>query len=229
LARFSDRIALSFAATSGVPEGRKRVLTGNPVRAAITAREKAAYVAAEDNLKLLVLGGSLGAQVFATLIPAALGYLPAALLGRISLTMQCPAASIETARAALLACGVTAMLEPFFADVAELMAEAHLVVARAGGSTVAELAVIGRPAVLIPLRINDDQPANADALAAAGGAVRVEQSDGAEALASVLKRLLNEPARLVAMADAARRMGIVDAAERLADVVQKAVVKEAVI
>ncbi len=228
LAKMCDRMALSFAVTSGVPKGRERVLTGNPVRAAITARAGAPYIAADETINLLVLGGSLGARIFATLIPSALGHLPPALLRGISLTMQCPDASIETARATLLACGVPAVLEPFFADVAGLMADSHLVVARAGGSTVAELAVIGRPAVLIPLRINDDQPANADALAAAGGAVRVEQSEGAEALARILENLLNDPARLTEMASAAGRMGIVDAAERLADLVQKCVVAETV-
>ncbi len=228
LAKFCDRMALSFAATSGVPARRDCVLTGNPVRAAITALAGAPYVPPGEKINLLVLGGSLGARAFATLIPSALGHLPPALLGRISLTMQCPAASIETARAALLACGVTAVLEPFFADVARLMADAHLVVARAGGSTVAELAVVGRPAVLIPLRINADQPANADALAATGGAVRVEQSEGAEALAKVLESLLNDPARLAEMASAAGRMGIIDAAARLADLVQNSIVAETV-
>ncbi len=205
LAKFCDRMALSFAATSGVPARRDCVLTGNPVRAAITALAGAPYVPPGEKINLLVLGGSLGARAFATLIPSALGHLPPALLGRISLTMQCPAASIETARAALLACGVTAVLEPFFADVA-----------------------VGRPAVLIPLRINADQPANADTLAATGGAVRVEQSEGAEALAKVLESLLNDPARLAEMASAARRMGIIDAAARLADLVQNSIVAETV-
>jgi UDP-N-acetylglucosamine--N-acetylmuramyl-(pentapeptide) pyrophosphoryl-undecaprenol N-acetylglucosamine transferase len=131
---------------------------------------------------------------------------------------------IDPARAALAASGVTANLAPFFEDVATLLVEAHLVIARSGGSTVAELAVIGRPAVLIPLRINDDQRANADALAAAGGAVRVEQSDGAAALAGAMETLLADPARLAEMARAAGAMGIADAAERLADLVQAAMV-----
>jgi UDP-N-acetylglucosamine--N-acetylmuramyl-(pentapeptide) pyrophosphoryl-undecaprenol N-acetylglucosamine transferase len=202
------------------------VLTGNPVRPAIAALAHAPYAAAEDKVNLLVLGGSLGARVFATLVPAALAHLPAELLGRISLTMQCPAASIETAQAALLACGVTANLSPFFKDVAGLMAGSHLVLARSGGSTVAELAVIGRPAVLVPLTINEDQRANADALAAAGGAVRVEQSEGAEALAKELERLLTDPQGLCAMAEAAAAMGIVDAATRLADLVQASIAAE---
>jgi UDP-N-acetylglucosamine--N-acetylmuramyl-(pentapeptide) pyrophosphoryl-undecaprenol N-acetylglucosamine transferase len=215
LARFADQIAGSFP-------GMRGVLTGNPVRPAITAFANAPYVAAAHKINLLVLGGSLGATVFATLIPEALSLLPETLRARISLTMQCPAGVIEPARAALAACGVEATLAPFFDDVAALMVAAHLVVARSGGSTVAELAVIGRPAVLIPLRINNDQRANADALAAMGGAVRVEQGDGAAALAAVIHDLLADPAKLTAMAQSAARMGITGAAEKLADMVQRA-------
>ncbi len=217
LAKISDRIAVSFPSTSGT-------LTGNPVRPAIAAHAKAAYAGPAAEIKLLVLGGSLGATAFATLIPEALALLPVALRNKIVLTMQCPAAVIEDARAALAACEVNASLAPFFEDVATLLVESHLVVARSGGSTVAELAVIGRPTILVPLRINDDQRANADALAAAGGAVRVEQSDGAAALAGALETLLTDPARLVKMARAAGAMGITDAAERLADLVLAAMV-----
>jgi len=220
LATFADRIALSFAPTKGVPQGRDSRLTGNPVRPPITAQIKAPYMPATDKINLLVLGGSLGATAFASLIPAALARLPDDLRSRLSLTMQCPARVIDEARAALAAAGVNAVLAPFFADVARLIVDAHLVVARAGGSTVAELAVIGRPAVLIPLRINDDQLANAQALAVAGGAVVVAQSDGAAALAAAIEALLLNPAQLAAMAIAAGRMGIADAAEQLADMVQ---------
>lgn len=226
LAKFSDQVALSFASTAGLPAGRKTVLTGNPVRAAITARARAPYTPSSDKINILVLGGSLGATIFATLIPAALAHLPPALLERVSLNMQCPASSIETARAALLACGVTATLAPFFADVATLLENAHLVLARSGGSTVAELAVIGRPAILVPLRINEDQRANAQALAAAGGAIMVDQSEGAQVLAAALQSLLENPQTLAMMAEKSGQMGIVDAAERLADLVQSEMARE---
>jgi len=221
LAHFADVVAVSFAETGGVPGGRKTVLTGNPVRGAIVP---AAYKAPRERTKILVLGGSLGARVFAALIPEALALLPDALRLRIDLTMQCPADVLEGARAALAARGVAAEMAPFFGNVAELLEQANLVVARSGGSTVAELAAVGRPAVLIPLTINDDQRANAAALAQAGGAVVVEQSEGAAALAKVLQALLVAPETLVAMAAAAGRMGIVDAAERLADVVEREMV-----
>jgi UDP-N-acetylglucosamine--N-acetylmuramyl-(pentapeptide) pyrophosphoryl-undecaprenol N-acetylglucosamine transferase len=226
LSRFSDRIALSFAATQGLPAGCDGALTGNPVRPAIVARAGTPYASPAETINLLVLGGSLGARVFATLIPAAVARLPAPLRARLALTMQCPAGVIDEARVALQACGVAATLAPFFDDVASLLVNAHLVVARAGGSTVAELAVIGRPAVLIPLRINQDQHANAQALAQAGGAVLVEQAAGDAALAEVLQNLLTQPSTLDAMARAAGRMGIVDAAARLADMVQDAMARE---
>jgi UDP-N-acetylglucosamine--N-acetylmuramyl-(pentapeptide) pyrophosphoryl-undecaprenol N-acetylglucosamine transferase len=217
LAKFSDRIALSFPATGGLPAGAKTTLTGNPVRPTIIALAKAPYAAADPKIKLLVLGGSLGATVFATLLPAALARLPEALRARIELTMQCPAPVLEAARAGLAAAGITATLAPFFHNIPELLVNAHLVVARAGGSTVAELAVIGRPAILIPLRINDDQRANAEALVQAGGALRVEQSEGDAALAAAIETLLNDPERLRSMAAAAGTFAITDAAERLAE------------
>ena len=216
LARFADRIALSFAQTGGLPAGRSSILTGNPVRPAICARALAPYIVPDDEIRLLVLGGSLGARVFATLIPEALALLSASLRDRIVLTMQCPPAEIAAARSKLT---VQAELAPFFDDVAGLLQQTHLVIARSGGSTVAELAVIGRPAILIPLTINADQRANAHALAQAGGAIVVEQSAGAAALAAATEKLLSNPRNLNVMASAAGTMGIADAAEHLATLV----------
>jgi UDP-N-acetylglucosamine--N-acetylmuramyl-(pentapeptide) pyrophosphoryl-undecaprenol N-acetylglucosamine transferase len=222
LARFADRIALSFPQTGGLPKSAKTVLTGNPTRPAITP---APYALPGEKINLLVLGGSLGATAFATLIPAALARLPEALRNRINLTMQCPATVIETARAALASAGITPTLAPFFQDVAGLLVASHLVIARSGGSTVAELAVIGRPAILIPLRINADQRANAMALATAGGAVLIEQTEGDDSLAAALQTLLMDPQRLAAMAAAAASTGIADAASRLAALTNELVTK----
>jgi UDP-N-acetylglucosamine--N-acetylmuramyl-(pentapeptide) pyrophosphoryl-undecaprenol N-acetylglucosamine transferase len=223
LARLCDKIALSFADTAGVPAGRLAVHTGNPVRPAIVAQAGAPYAPLPaQKIDVLVLGGSLGARVFAGLIPAALAQLPEASRARIRLTMQCPAPVLAEAEAALVACGVQAELSPFFDDVAGLLTRAHLVIGRAGGSTCAELTVIGRPAVLIPLQINADQHANAQALVAAGAAVLVRQTEGPEALGQALEALLQDPARLQAMAQAAAKMGIRDAAVRLADLVAPA-------
>ena len=224
LARFCDRIALSFAQTAGVPAGSNCIVTGNPVRPAILAREKAPYVAPLEKIHLLVLGGSLGARVFATLVPAALAVLPAPLRARLVLTMQCPAQEIALANAALAEAGVEAALSPFFEDVAALIADAHLVIARSGGSTVAELAVIGRPAIFIPLGINADQRANANALASIGGAWVCEQAGlTPQILAERIEILLDKPEELAKAAAASASAGRVDAAVKLADMVMEAV------
>jgi UDP-N-acetylglucosamine--N-acetylmuramyl-(pentapeptide) pyrophosphoryl-undecaprenol N-acetylglucosamine transferase len=228
LARLADHVALSFAATAGVPGGRGTTLTGNPVRPAIAARAGAPYAPPGDRISLLIVGGSLGATSFATLIPQALAMLTSALRERIDLTMQCPAPVLEAARQALAAGGVNAHLSPFFDDVAALATAAHLIVARAGGSTVAELRVIGRPAVLIPLTINADQRANARALVDGGGARLVEQSEGPAALARAIEMLLADPARLSAMAAANAAAGIADAAARLADLTESLIIQHAV-
>jgi UDP-N-acetylglucosamine--N-acetylmuramyl-(pentapeptide) pyrophosphoryl-undecaprenol N-acetylglucosamine transferase len=226
LARICDHIALSFPETSGLPPGRAGVFTGNPVRPAILAQEKAPYAPPGDEIHLLVLGGSLGARVFGSLVPAALALLPAALRARIRLTMQCPAQELEGARAALAACQIAATLAPFFEDVAALLADAHLVIARSGGSTVAELAVVGRPAIFIPLGINADQRANAGALAAIGGAWMLEQAGlTPETLAEKIEIVLMKPEELQIAAAHAASAGRVDAAVRLADMVMEGVAR----
>jgi UDP-N-acetylglucosamine--N-acetylmuramyl-(pentapeptide) pyrophosphoryl-undecaprenol N-acetylglucosamine transferase len=118
--------------------------------------------------------------------------------------------------------GLKAEVATFFNDLPARMAASHLVIARSGASTVAELAAIGRPAILVPLphALDNDQLANATALAAAGGAMLVRQADfTAERLAQDLTQLFGDPAQLSAMASSAKRTGNADAAERLADLV----------
>jgi UDP-N-acetylglucosamine--N-acetylmuramyl-(pentapeptide) pyrophosphoryl-undecaprenol N-acetylglucosamine transferase len=224
LARLADHVALSFAATAGVPAGRAATLTGNPVRPAIAAAAGAPYAPPAARINLLVVAGSLGAVSFATLIPAALALLPVALRQRLDLTMQCPASALDAARAALAAAGITATLAPFFTDVAARAVAAHLIVSRAGGSTVAEHRVIGRPAILIPLTINADQRANARALVSNGGVLLVEQSTGPAALAAAIESLVTNPERLAAMAAANAAAGIRDAAARLADLTESLII-----
>lgn len=221
LARFADHLALSFEKTAGIPGKIRTTLTGNPVRPAVTALAGAPYDASGEKIRLLVLGGSLGARIFATLIPAALALLPGELRARIALAMQCPEAEIEAARSALDVSGIAHEVAPFFPDVAERIAAAHLVIARAGGSTVAELAVIGRPAIFIPLAINQDQRHNADALARRGGAIRLDQATTTPAmLARAIETLLDAPEHLASMAEASAKAGTADATARLADLVQ---------
>jgi UDP-N-acetylglucosamine--N-acetylmuramyl-(pentapeptide) pyrophosphoryl-undecaprenol N-acetylglucosamine transferase len=224
LCRFARTLALSFTATSAIPAGTATRLTGNPVRrsiAALTGTPPAGGPPA-----LLVLGGSLGARVFSDVVPDAVGLLPPALAARLRLTQQCRAEDLGRVAARYAAIGIAAELAPFFGDVAARLAAATLVIARAGASTVAELTVIGRPAILVPLpsAIDDHQTANAQALAMIGGAVVIAQPDFTPAtLAAELEAWLGAPSRLSTAACATAGLGVPDAAARLADLVEQTI------
>lgn len=226
LSRFAALLALNFAKTQLVPGGVKTVCVGNPVRPAIAALAGGGYAPPGQMIELLVVGGSLGAQVFSTLIPQALALLPAELRARLHLTQQCRAEGAESARAVLKQAGIEAVLSPFFTDMPDLLAKAHLVVARAGASTVAEIEVVGRPAIFIPLpsAIDDHQRINAEALARQGGAVSLNQAKVTpETLAREIEILLNEPARLQKMAACSAGFGQPQAAAKLADLVMEGI------
>jgi UDP-N-acetylglucosamine--N-acetylmuramyl-(pentapeptide) pyrophosphoryl-undecaprenol N-acetylglucosamine transferase len=221
LARFADTLALSHAGTTRVPHGAHTLVTGNPVRSVIAAHVAAAF-ADTQTLHVLVLGGSLGARVFSDIVPSALAALPPEQRARLRITQQCRAEDLERVRAAYQQSGVVAELAPFFPDVATLLASAHLVIARAGASTVAELAVIGRAAILVPLphAIDDHQTANARALADAGVAWLMPQpAFTSDALAARLTELLAQPLLLADASARAAALGHADAASRLADAV----------
>ncbi len=223
LARAADRLLLNFPDTLKIPGGIETAVLGNPVRPAIAVLSGEGYAPPDEKIELLCLGGSLGAKIFGTLIPAALALLPAELRGKIKLTQQCRTEELPAAQATLREAGIEAELSPFFDNVAALLARAHLVIARAGASTVAELSVAGRPAILIPLpgAIDDHQRANADALVAAGGGWRLDQNGlTAEILADKIETLLNQTELLTTAAAASGRYGRPDAASRLADLVQ---------
>ncbi len=225
LARYAACMALSFPDTARVPVGIATKLTGNPVRPAIAALAGADYAPpdATGPLRLLVLGGSLGARVFADVLPAALAVLPEALRTRLSVVQQCRAEDLARVRTAYDAAGIAAELAPFFADVAARLAATHLVVSRAGASSVAELAVAGRPALLVPLpgAIDDHQSANARALVAAGAAKAIAQAACTPAaLAERLLAWLGDPSRLEDAARATASVARADAAVRLADLVE---------
>ncbi len=234
LARHASVLALSFAGTSGVPRKVRRLVTGNPVRPAVIALSEAGYAAPAGqrhdgsieggSVRLLVLGGSLGARVFSDIVPAALARLPMELRARLRITQQCRAEDLERVRAAYAAAEISADLAPFFDDVADRLRTAHLVIARAGASTVAELAIAGRPAILVPLpgAIDDHQSANAMALADAGGAWVIPQPEfTVEALTYRLVNLLPYPTLLARAATFARLVARPGAAAALANVVEQ--------
>ncbi len=229
LARHADALALSFADTARVPSGVRAIITGNPVRPAIAAIPPYAAPLQGDTLRLLVLGGSLGARVLSDVVPNAVAALPQALRTRLSVVQQCRAEDLARVRGVYAGAGMPTELAAFFPDVAARLSETHLVIARAGASTVAELAVAGRPAILVPLpgAIDDHQSANARALAEAGAVVIAQRDLTAHVLAAHLSDLLDAPARLDAIAIAARGLAQADATQRLAGLIDTLIAQEA--
>jgi UDP-N-acetylglucosamine--N-acetylmuramyl-(pentapeptide) pyrophosphoryl-undecaprenol N-acetylglucosamine transferase len=228
LAHFADRLALSFTATEKMPRVAAFV-TGNPVRPAIAALAALPYVPPAEKARLLVLGGSLGARVFSDVVPAAVASLPDGLLSRMVVIQQCRTEDLGRVRAAYDLAGIDAELAVFFPDIAEKLASAHLVIARAGASTVAELAIAGRPAILVPLpgAIDDHQSANARALVGARGASMIAQGDfSPQSLRERLAALFAAPELLSHAARAARSAAHPDATAQLADLVDGLVRRE---
>lgn len=227
--QLSGRVTAIATSFPGVLNGdpalaRKASFTGNPVRPMVIEAATTPYDAprAGGPFRLCVFGGSQGARVMSEIVPPALERVDAALRSRLVLVQQARAedkAAVEEAYARL---GVSAEIAPFFVDLPARLASAHLVIARSGASTVAELSVIGRPSILVPLphALDQDQLMNAATLASAGAATVVKQADFTpDWLADELTRLLADPSPLAAAAAAARAQGHADAADRLADLV----------
>jgi UDP-N-acetylglucosamine--N-acetylmuramyl-(pentapeptide) pyrophosphoryl-undecaprenol N-acetylglucosamine transferase len=219
-------IAISF---TGVLDRAPRLAakathTGNPVRPAVIAAAAMPYpeLAADGLVRLLVFGGSQGARIMSEIVPAAIERLDQALRVRLLVAQQARVEDLAQVRDIYARLSISAEVAPFFPDLPARIAAAHLVVARSGASTVAELAVIGRAAILVPLphALDQDQRANAAVLEQAGAAIRLHQDDFSPArLAAEITKLAAEPRRLTAMATAAKSAGAIDAAERLADLV----------
>ena len=204
----------------------KTTTTGTPMRPAILAAAAVPFAPPDPTgpLRLLVVGGSQGARVMADIVPGAIERLEPALWNRLNLIQQVREEDLARVRAVYDRLKINAELAPFFGDLPARLASSHLVVSRSGAGTVAELAAIGRPSILVPLpgAIDQDQFANAGVLVSANGAIRIVQSDFTpDRLAAEISALAAEPGRLVAMATGARTVGRLDAGERLADLVAK--------
>jgi UDP-N-acetylglucosamine--N-acetylmuramyl-(pentapeptide) pyrophosphoryl-undecaprenol N-acetylglucosamine transferase len=225
LAPFVTQVACAFPALAKAPAriAATKIVTGNPVRPAIAALAGEGYAPPGDEIRVLITGGSQGARLLSELMPVALAALPEALRARLRVEQQTRPESLDFARQIYLESGITAEVAPFFRDMAARLPRAHLVIGRAGASTVTELAVAGRPSILIPLGValDDDQGQNAAILGAAGAAEVLRERDlTAPAMTTLLAALLTDGPRLARMA-AAADLGRPDGAERLADVVER--------
>jgi UDP-N-acetylglucosamine--N-acetylmuramyl-(pentapeptide) pyrophosphoryl-undecaprenol N-acetylglucosamine transferase len=207
------------------PEVKARaVVVGNPVRPEIRALSGQSYTSPTDKIHILITGGSQGARLLSDLMPVAIAALPEAIRLRLKVQQQTRAESMEEARRVYADALVEAEVAPFFRDMAGRLGSAHLVVGRAGASTVSEIAVAGKPSILIPLKIamDDHQRFNAKLLTDAGAAeVASEDVLTTEVMTKALATLLGHPDRLVRMAAAAKSVAKPRAAEALADLVEQ--------
>jgi len=204
----------------------KTTTVGTPMRPAILEAAAVNYVPPETTapFRLLVVGGSQGARVMSDIVPGAIERLEPALWRRLILTQQVREEDMTRVRAVYDRLKINAEFAPFFTDLPARLSSNHLIVSRSGAGTVAELAAIGRPSILVPLpgSIDQDQFANAGVLSKANGALRIAQADfTSDRLAAEISALAAEPKQLAAMAAGARTVGRLDAAERLADLVVK--------
>jgi UDP-N-acetylglucosamine--N-acetylmuramyl-(pentapeptide) pyrophosphoryl-undecaprenol N-acetylglucosamine transferase len=198
-------------------------VVGSPVRPEIRAIAGRPYAPPAGEIRILITGGSQGARLLSETTPRAIARLPEALRARLSVQQQTRPESADVARAIYQEAMVKAEIAPFFRDMASRLAETHLMIGRSGSSTVCEIAAVGRPSILIPLKValDDDQGENARLLVEVGAAEMLrEDAFTVESLAGLIETLVGDPARLEKMANAAKSVARIDAADRLADLVE---------
>ncbi|MDF3414125.1 UDP-N-acetylglucosamine--N-acetylmuramyl-(pentapeptide) pyrophosphoryl-undecaprenol N-acetylglucosamine transferase [Sulfitobacter sp. M57] len=218
-----DRVACGTWPTE-LPDGVEGVHVGNPVRASVLERAGAGYIPPGDYpMELLVMGGSQGARILSEVVPPAIAALPMEMLKNIRVSHQARDEDGERVIAFYRDNGINADVQPFFEDVPRRMSEAQLVITRAGASTVADMSVIGRPSILVPLAaaIRDEQTANGRGLVDAGAAVMLtEQEASPDTLTEQIQTILSMPEIALQMASAALSVGKPEAAEALAALVE---------
>jgi UDP-N-acetylglucosamine--N-acetylmuramyl-(pentapeptide) pyrophosphoryl-undecaprenol N-acetylglucosamine transferase len=227
-ARSAKSLALSFQSTSRVPSRAQSacVVTGNPVRKEIAKIGKESYPSISEDrmLRLLIVGGSQGARIFSDIVPQAISLLPAAQRKRIQVTQQCRQEDFERVTKIYRAFGIHAEIAPFFKDIPDRLRWAHLVISRAGATTLAEVTTAGRPALLVPLSIatDDHQRSNANALIHGGGGWLMLESEFTSAnLAKRLIKLFSKPNKLRKAAKSSLELAKPGATKQLAEIVER--------
>jgi UDP-N-acetylglucosamine--N-acetylmuramyl-(pentapeptide) pyrophosphoryl-undecaprenol N-acetylglucosamine transferase len=222
-ARRVDAVACGTWPTE-LPSGVAGIHTGNPVRAAILARAGAPYMPPGDwPMSLLVFGGSQGARILSDIVPEAVAMLPEGLRDRLRVAQQARPEDIDRVAGAYADMGVRAEVEPFFEDMPRRLTEAQLVIARSGASSVADICVVGRPAIYIPYAaaVRDEQTANARGpVAAEAAALMPERKLTPEVLSETIAAILTQPDAALRMAQAALSVSVPDATERLVALVE---------
>lgn len=226
LGRFADVLAMSFGTTKFADaQNLEKIVTGNPVRDRVRAVSATPYpeLTADGPIRLVVFGGSQGAKAISDIVPSAVALIPDTIRPRLQIVQQCRAEDLDRVAEVYRKAKVNVELAAFFTDLPERIARAHLVIGRSGASTIAELTVLGRPSILVPLpgALDADQKNNAQVVEAAGGGWVAEQATlSPQSLGTRLTDLLTDPMTLTKAAAAARSLGQPRAVEKLADIAE---------
>lgn len=227
-ARRATVVASGFARLDRLPAGANHQPIGNPVRPPVAAMRDVDFPSTSGDLTIFITGGSQGARILGEAIPLAIAnHIPAPLRARLKIVQQVREEQLDDVRAIYDKVQVDATLQPFFSDMPERLAAAHMVIARSGAGTVSEIAAIGRPSILIPLKIAMDnhQEANAEGLVEAGAAdMLLEDNLYPNLLGELIAVRLGDGAELATRAAAAKAVGNVRAAQDLADLAEEVAV-----
>ena len=226
LSKYAALIAQSFKKVKYTPAGIKTILTGMPIRKTIAEVREIPFPALgkEDKFQIMVLGGSQGAKIFGDIVPEVIKKLSPARRKKIRIFQQCREADVENVKTAYDGCGAEVTVSHFFNNMPELYAGTHLIISRAGASSVSEIAAGGIPSILVPLpnAADDHQTANAREIGDAKAGIVLKQKDFTPArLGELLKDLMSSPKKLSQMSENAKSVGITDAAVRFADAGEK--------
>jgi UDP-N-acetylglucosamine--N-acetylmuramyl-(pentapeptide) pyrophosphoryl-undecaprenol N-acetylglucosamine transferase len=223
LSRIANVMATSFEGTLGAEtNGSETIRIGNPVRAEIINARTTPYPSLNENspINILVIGGSLGAKVLSQVVPEAILLLPDDLRKNIMVTQQCREDDIALVKSIYSKAKQKSEIKVFFGNISEKIRDAHLVISRSGASTIAELSVVGRPAIFVPYKFaaDDHQHINANSMVKAGGAWSFREVDlNSKNLAKFLKTILLDSKKLITAANAAYQCGVPNSAELFAD------------
>lgn len=225
LAKRAGIIAVSFPGTTGIPPATKEktVVTGNPVRADILAVRDIPYQTPTDKIRIFITGGSQAARIFSDVVPKAVSLLPKDMQARLQIFHQCRQDSLTATAAQYKTAGIDADIRPFFDNMAEQLQCCHLFIGRSGASTVSEIAIVGRPAIFVPMQHADmQQKLNAETLTGFGGGWLIPQTElTAAAFAQKLENIVKEPDLLAKAAALGREHGQPGATKKLADIAEK--------
>ncbi|MBQ9732219.1 MAG: undecaprenyldiphospho-muramoylpentapeptide beta-N-acetylglucosaminyltransferase [Alphaproteobacteria bacterium] len=228
LSRYAELCAQSFNNVKYAPSSDKNIVVGMPIRTSIANLKNNLYPSFSKNIQILVLGGSQGAKVFGEVVPQAVEMLPEKLLSKMKIYQQCRKGDEDNILNQYKKCADKVIVSSFFENMADLYATTHIIISRSGASSVAELTAAGVPSVLIPLptAADDHQTSNAAEIQAAKAGLVIAQKDfDANMLKNVLEELLTDENKLKQMSKSAHSVGITDAAKRLADAIEKRIIR----